>query len=74
MHSVPLPLCQGEAPHMRACKARPEHLPAAAPTPNPWSPKRCRDTVQLYKQLADAGLQYGPAFRLLRNVHVPDQA
>ncbi len=32
----------------------------------------CRDTVQLYKQLYDAGLQYGPAFRLLRNVHVPD--
>ncbi|KAK9823042.1 hypothetical protein WJX81_002597 [Elliptochloris bilobata] len=31
-----------------------------------------RDTVQLYKQLYDAGLQYGPAFRLLRNVHVPD--
>lgn len=31
-----------------------------------------RDTVQLYKQLAETGLQYGPAFRLLRNVHVPD--
>ena len=31
-----------------------------------------RDTVQLYKQLAEAGLQYGPAFRLLRNVHVPE--
>lgn len=31
-----------------------------------------RDTVQLYEQLAASGLQYGPAFRLLRNVHVPD--
>jgi hypothetical protein len=36
---------------------------ASAPVP--------RDTAQLYAQLADAGLQYGPAFRLLRNVHVP---
>lgn len=33
-----------------------------------------RDTAQLYAQLADAGLQYGPAFRLLRNVHVPEEA
>lgn len=32
-----------------------------------------RDTVQLYSQLAASGLQYGPAFRLLRNVHVPQQ-
>ena len=32
----------------------------------------CRDTVQLYKQLYDSGLQYGPSFRLLRNVHVPE--
>jgi hypothetical protein len=31
-----------------------------------------RDTVQLYAQLRESGLQYGPAFRLLRNVHVPD--
>lgn len=31
-----------------------------------------RDTAQLYQQLAESGLQYGPAFRLLRNVHVPD--
>ncbi|GAB4813179.1 hypothetical protein N2152v2_000225 [Parachlorella kessleri] len=30
------------------------------------------DTVQLYKQLYDSGLQYGPSFRLLRNVHVPE--
>lgn len=30
------------------------------------------DTVQLYQQLAASGLQYGPAFRLLRNVHVPE--
>ena len=30
------------------------------------------DTVQLYQQQAEAGLQYGPAFRLLRNVHVPE--
>jgi hypothetical protein len=33
-----------------------------------------RDTAQLYSQLAASGLQYGPAFRLLRNVHVPDAA
>lgn len=31
-----------------------------------------RDTVQLYEQLRESGLQYGPAFRLLRNVHTPD--
>eukprot|EP00210_Caulerpa_lentillifera_P004229 g4034.t1 len=31
-----------------------------------------KDTVQLYKQMHDIGLQYGPSFRLLRNVHVPD--
>ena len=37
---------------------------ASAPVP--------RDTVQLYAQLREIGLQYGPAFRLLRNVHVPD--
>ncbi|KXZ50249.1 hypothetical protein GPECTOR_17g887 [Gonium pectorale] len=36
---------------------------ASAPVP--------RDTVHVYKQLAEAGLEYGPAFRLLRNVHVP---
>jgi hypothetical protein len=40
--------------------------------PRPDRRALCRDTVQLYKQLYDAGLQYGPAFRLLRNVHVPD--
>ena len=28
--------------------------------------------MQLYKQLYDSGLQYGPSFRLLRNVHVPE--
>lgn len=33
-----------------------------------------RDTVQLYAQLRESGLQYGPAFRLLRNVHTPDVA
>ena len=39
----------------------------------PLSPPHTHsDTVQLYQQLADAGLQYGPAFRLLRNVHVPE--
>ncbi|CAG9460323.1 unnamed protein product [Pedinophyceae sp. YPF-701] len=31
-----------------------------------------RDTVQIYKQMHESGLQYGPAFRLLRNVHVPE--
>ncbi len=35
---------------------------------------RRRDTVQIYQQLYESGLQYGPAFRLLRNVHVPDMA
>ena len=38
----------------------------------PSPPHTHSDTVQLYQQLADAGLQYGPAFRLLRNVHVPE--
>jgi hypothetical protein len=33
-----------------------------------------RDTVQLYEQLRESGLQYGPAFRLLRNVHTPDMS
>lgn len=36
--------------------------------------RKHRDTAQLYAQLAEAGLQYGPAFRLLRNVHVPEEA
>ena len=31
-----------------------------------------RDTVQVYEQLRESGLQYGPSFRLLRNIHVPD--
>ena len=35
-------------------------------------PNHCRDTVQVYQQLYESGLQYGPAFRLLRNIHVPD--
>lgn len=39
---------------------------ASAPVP--------RDIVQLYEQLRASGLQYGPAFRLLRNVHVPESA
>lgn len=42
-----------------------QNVPAGAP---------CRDTVQIYQQLHESGLQYGPAFRLLRNVHVPDLA
>eukprot|EP00873_Tetraselmis_striata_P015957 jgi/Tetstr1/436221/TSEL_025066.t1 len=33
-----------------------------------------RDTVTIYERLHESGLQYGPAFRLLRNVHVPDDA
>lgn len=40
--------------------------------PHPVRAQVPRDTVQLYAQLAQSGLQYGPAFRLLRNVHVPD--
>ena len=32
-----------------------------------------RDTVQLYEQMREAGLEYGPSFRLLRNVHVPEE-
>mmetsp|Transcript_17323 Transcript_17323/g.30930 ORF Transcript_17323/g.30930 Transcript_17323/m.30930 type:complete len:129 (-) Transcript_17323:160-546(-) len=31
-----------------------------------------RDTVTIYERLHESGLQYGPSFRLLRNVHVPD--
>eukprot|EP01023_Acetabularia_acetabulum_P020005 TRINITY_DN20307_c0_g1_i11.p3 TRINITY_DN20307_c0_g1~~TRINITY_DN20307_c0_g1_i11.p3 ORF type:complete len:132 (+),score=28.93 TRINITY_DN20307_c0_g1_i11:76-471(+) len=31
-----------------------------------------RDTVSLYSKLKESGLEYGPSFRLLRNVHVPD--
>lgn len=31
-----------------------------------------RSTVQVYEQLFECGLEYGPAFRLLRNIHVPD--
>ena len=46
----------------RKTAAHPPTLPLSSPS----------DTVQLYQQLADAGLQYGPAFRLLRNVHVPE--
>ncbi len=42
-----------------------------SPTTNPLDPAHRRDTVQVYKALAEAGLEYGPAFRLLRNVHVP---
>ena len=34
----------------------------------------CRDTVSIYQRLHESGLQYGPAFRLLRNVHVPCEA
>lgn len=30
--------------------------------------------MQVYEQLRAAGLQYGPSFRLLRNIHVPDAA
>eukprot|EP01024_Parvocaulis_polyphysoides_P023212 TRINITY_DN21461_c0_g1_i1.p1 TRINITY_DN21461_c0_g1~~TRINITY_DN21461_c0_g1_i1.p1 ORF type:complete len:126 (-),score=17.99 TRINITY_DN21461_c0_g1_i1:165-542(-) len=33
-----------------------------------------KDTVSLYKKLKESGLEYGPAFRLLRNVHVTDPA
>eukprot|EP01025_Chloroclados_australasicus_P038239 TRINITY_DN3922_c1_g2_i1.p4 TRINITY_DN3922_c1_g2~~TRINITY_DN3922_c1_g2_i1.p4 ORF type:complete len:130 (-),score=21.34 TRINITY_DN3922_c1_g2_i1:589-978(-) len=33
-----------------------------------------KDTVSLYKNLRESGLEYGPSFRLLRNVHVPDPA
>ena len=42
--------------------------------PKKLSKNSYRDTAQLYAQLAEAGLQYGPAFRLLRNVHVPEEA
>jgi hypothetical protein len=41
----------------------PECQRAAAPVP------RC--TALVYRQLRESGLEYGPAFRLLRNVHVP---
>jgi hypothetical protein len=32
-----------------------------------------RDPVVLYEGMLQAGLQYGPAFRLLTDVHVPDE-
>jgi hypothetical protein len=41
----------------------PECQRAAAPVP--------RATAAVYAQLRETGLEYGPAFRLLRNVHVP---
>merc|ERR1719367_658627 len=31
-----------------------------------------RDSVAVYDALNKAGLQYGPAFQLLTNIHVPD--
>mmetsp|Transcript_18173 Transcript_18173/g.37549 ORF Transcript_18173/g.37549 Transcript_18173/m.37549 type:complete len:123 (+) Transcript_18173:127-495(+) len=31
-----------------------------------------RDSVAVYDALHKAGLQYGPAFQLLTNIHVPD--
>jgi hypothetical protein len=41
----------------------PEAHRAAAPVP--------RATAAVYAALRETGLEYGPAFRLLRNVHVP---
>jgi hypothetical protein len=41
----------------------PECQRAAAPVP--------RATAAVYALLRETGLEYGPAFRLLRNVHVP---
>jgi hypothetical protein len=41
----------------------PECQRAAAPVP--------RATTAVYAALRESGLEYGPAFRLLRNVHVP---
>ena len=50
-------------------------LPSTMHPPNTQLPAQVpRDTAQLYAQLAQSGLQYGPAFRLLRNVHVPDSS
>ena len=31
-----------------------------------------RDSVAVYDALNQVGLQYGPAFQLLTNIHVPD--
>ncbi len=33
-----------------------------------------RDSVAVYDALHKAGLQYGPAFQLLTNIHVPDSS
>lgn len=33
-----------------------------------------RDSASVYEGLAQVGLQYGPAFRLLTDVHVPDRS
>ena len=35
-------------------------------------PNTNRDSVAVYDALHKAGLQYGPAFQLLTNIHVPD--
>jgi hypothetical protein len=58
------------AEHSRRAKAAssfgersPECQRAAAPVP--------RATTAVYAALRESGLEYGPAFRLLRNVHVP---
>lgn len=54
-------------------RARPSPPPLfSKPSLSPLPPHPHSDTVQLYQQLAASGLQYGPAFRLLRNVHVPE--
>ena len=64
----------GIRPRAQAGPCKPSWPPRArSARPRPRGPAR-RDTVQLYKQLHDSGLQYGPAFRLLRNVHTPDMA
>lgn len=81
--SAPVPRCISPMPRMNCSLCHPEDVLLSHPERQRYTKiqssvtKACcrrRDTVQIYQQLYESGLQYGPAFRLLRNVHVPDMA
>mmetsp|Transcript_11048 Transcript_11048/g.27951 ORF Transcript_11048/g.27951 Transcript_11048/m.27951 type:complete len:118 (+) Transcript_11048:287-640(+) len=57
--------CGRLLPQETAEKTDPLHLLAC-------SLRLDRDSVAVYDALHKAGLQYGPAFQLLTNIHVPD--
>lgn len=72
-----VPRCAANTPQPRCCRAPHPDFAGGARLGKHTHARGARaqvprDTAQLYKQLAESGLQYGPAFRLLRNVHVPD--